>query len=69
MILQENLQDNFLARPRTRFNQNLTRKLSCAKLLQDLIFLARNASFLVQGLQDIMKNLARNILPKFAYFL
>ena len=68
-ILQEKLQDNFLA----RFDQNLSRKLA---ILQ--IFLARfsisrkKSSFLVQDLQDLVKDLAslaRKILARFRYFL
>ena len=43
-----------------------------ARFLQDLSYLARKASFLVQDSQDLVQalaNLARKILARFGYFL
>ena len=63
-ILQEKLQDNFL--------QDLIKifilQVFLARFLQDVLYRARKASFLVQDLHDLT-SLARKILARFAYFL
>ena len=40
-----------------------------ARLLQDFSYLARNASFLVQDLQDLVQDHTSKILAMFEYFL
>ena len=40
-----------------------------ARFIQDSLFLARKASFLVQDMQDFMHDLARKLLARSAIFL
>ena len=47
-------------------------KIFLARFLQDPLYLARKATFLVQDLQDLMKDfasLARKLLARLEYFL